>query len=92
MANASMIGRQLSYQLSKLTDPAAVKAQAPAGMSDRMIEGNIGLQWGMHEFRYGEHRAELAKRLGNVTADGIKKATLKYLSEEKSAACTLRPK
>jgi RNA polymerase sigma factor (sigma-70 family) len=92
LANASMIGRQLSYQLSQLVDPAMVKAQAPAGMSDRMIEGNIGLQWGMYEFRYGEHRAELAKRLANVTPDGIKKAALKYLSEEKSAACTLRPK
>jgi len=42
-------------------------------MSDRIIEGNIGLQWRVHEFRYREHRAELAKRLANVTVERVEK-------------------
>ena len=87
-----MMGKRLSYQLSQITDPAMVKPQAPPGMSDRIIEGNIGLQWRVHEFRYREHRAELAKRLANVTVERLEKAALKHLRQDKSVACTLRRK
>jgi len=91
LSSASMVGKQLSYQLGQIADPAMIKAQ-PAGMSAWMIEGNIGLQRGMHEFRYRGYRAELAKELANVTSEMVRKAALKHLGEEECSACTLRPR
>jgi len=91
LGTASMIGKQVSYQFTQVVDPAMVKAQAPAGTSDRMIEGNIGLQWGMREFRYRDYRAELANRLANVTPEMVRKAALEYLREDKCGVWTLRP-
>ena len=88
---AAFIGKQLSYQLTNLTDPAAIKAQAPKNVSDAMIEGNIGLQWAMNDFRYGGHRKLLAKKLATVSLSHVHQATQKYLTTAKCSICTLRP-
>ena len=72
-------------------DPAIAKAQAPANVSAAMIEGNIGLQWGMHEFRYGRQRDALAKGLAAVTAEKIQQAAVKYLAKEKCSVCSIEP-
>lgn len=87
----SMIGQQLSYQMSNLMDPAIAKSQAAANISDAMIEGNIGLQWSMHDFRYGRRRKLLARRLAAVTPSQVNQVAGKYLTTDKCSACTLRP-
>ncbi len=91
LAEVIMIGQQLSYQLTTPPDPAIYKAQAP-NVSEAMIEGNIGLQWAMQDFRYGEHRARLAKELAAVTAEKIHQAAAKYLAKEKRSVCCIEPK
>lgn len=91
LAEAIMIGQQLSYQLTTPPDPAMYKAQAP-NVSEAMIEGNIGLQWAMQDFRYGEHRAGLAKELAAVTAEKIHQAAAKYLAKERRSVCSIEPK
>lgn len=91
LAEVMMIGQQLSYQLTTLPDPAIYKAQAP-NVSQAMIEGNIGLQWAMHDFRYGEHRARLAKELAAMTAEKVHQAAAKYLAKENRSVCSIEPK
>ena len=91
LPEAAVIGKQLFYQLTNLTDPAVVKAQAPANLSDAMIEGNIGLQWAMHDFRYGRHRKLLARKLAAVTPNQVRQVAQKYLTVAKCSICTLRP-
>ncbi len=91
LAEAIMIGQQLSYQLTTPPDPAIYKAQAP-NVSEAMIEGNIGLQWAMHDFRYGQHRARLAKELPAMTAEKVRQAAAKYLAKENRSVCSIEPK
>ncbi|MHC4460682.1 MAG: M16 family metallopeptidase [Planctomycetota bacterium] len=87
----SMIGQQLSYQMSHLMDPAITKAQTAANLSDAMIEGNIGLQWSIHDFRYGRRRKLLARKLAAVTPSQVHQVASKYLTADKCSACTLIP-
>jgi predicted Zn-dependent peptidase len=89
---ASLIGPQLSYQLTNLTDPKLAKAQAPPNISYAMIEGNIGLQWAMHDFRYGEFRSILAQRLKDVSGEKVREAAIKYLTAEKCCVYRIEPK
>jgi len=86
-----MIGQQLSYQLTTPPDPAIYKARAP-NVSEAMIEGNIGLQWAMQDFRYGEHRAGLAKGLAAMKAESVHRAAAKYLAKERRSVCSIEPK
>ncbi|MHC4603518.1 MAG: M16 family metallopeptidase [Planctomycetota bacterium] len=87
----SMIGRQLSYQMSNLMDPAIAKAQSTANLSDAMIEGDIGFRWAMHDFHYGRRRKLLARKLAAVTPSQVNQVVGKYLTADKCSACTLRP-
>jgi hypothetical protein len=89
---ASQLGPQLSYQLTNLTDPRQVKAQAPPNMSYAMIEGNIGLQWAMHDFRYGGFRSILAQRLNDVSGETVRQAAIQYLTAEKCSVFRIEPK
>ncbi len=91
LRQAPMFGKQLAYQLTHVQDPAMLKKQAPTNMSLAMIEGNIGLQWGMRVFQYGRHRSILAENLSSLTAQDIKKAIGEYLSAEKGHALAVRP-
>jgi predicted Zn-dependent peptidase len=91
LPQAAFLGPQLSYQLTNLTDPAVAKAQTPPNVSDTMIEGTIGLQWAMHDFRYGSGRKSLARKLATVTPNHIHQVAQKYLAADKSSICTLRP-
>jgi len=89
---ASLLGRQLSYQLTNLPDPKLAMAQAPPNVSYAMIEGNIGLQWAMHDFRYGGFRSILAQRLRNVSGEKVRQAAIKYLAREKCCVYRIEPK
>jgi hypothetical protein len=89
---ASLLGRQLSYQLTNLPDPRLAKAQAPTNISYAMIEGNIGLQWAMHDFRYGRFRSILAQRLMDVSSEKVRRVAIKYLTTEKCSIYRIEPK
>lgn len=89
LPEAAMIGQQLSYQMTTLMDPAIVKAQAPPNLTMVMIEGNLAIQWAMHEFRYGSHRVILAKQLAAVTPQQVALAATSYIRDDKCSICTL---
>jgi len=91
LGQAAMIGRQLAGSLTTLPDPATLKAQVARHVPLSMIEGQIGLRWGMYEYRYGKERSALAGRLGSITAEQVCQAAEKYLPDEKCTTCALSP-
>jgi len=88
---SAMIGRQLAANLAEVPNPQMLKAQTPVGMSPAMLEGNLGLQLGMHEHRYAGYKSRLAKQLLEVSPGMVQKAVREILSAEKATICTLRP-
>jgi len=86
-----MLGGQLAYQLTQVMDPALVKQQAPPDVSTAMIEGNLGLQWGMREFQFGPDRETLAKNLSVLTGDDVQAALKRYLTTERRLVMSIRP-
>jgi predicted Zn-dependent peptidase len=89
LAPAPLIASQLAASLTTLPDSELIKAQSPPGISMAMIEGNLGLQLGMSEHRYGAHRPVLARQLATVTAGKVQQAVQTYLAQEKCRVCTL---
>jgi len=92
LAVLPMFSFQLAESLQTLPDLASINAQMPAGISPKMVEGNIGLQWGMNEFRYGTNRSVLAKRLAELKASDIKRVAGNYLAASNASVTVLRPK
>ncbi len=92
VSQAPQFGRQLSQSMTSIPDPAMLKAQAPPNMTQAMIEGNLGLQYAMQEYRYGSHRTAIAEALAAITAGDVRQAAEQYLTPEEAAVCTLRPK
>ncbi len=91
MSWVPMFRQQQAESLTKLTDPASMKAQLPPDMTPDMAEGNIGLQWGMFEFLYGAYKPVLARRLSEVKEEDIRWAARKYLSGSNCSTTILRP-
>ena len=82
---------QLSKSLKVVPLPEQVQAQIPAGMDRALVEGNLGLQFAVQDYRYGARREALANQLLNITPAKVQEAVRRYLSETNALACTLRP-
>ena len=85
-----IIGKQMAESLTLLADLSAMKSQLPPNVSPAMLEMNLGLQWGMNEFRYGAHKAALAQTLATVEAAGVAKAMVQHLTDAKRTRLTLK--
>ncbi len=81
-----MLSRQLAQSLTGIPDMDGLKAQLPPGTDLAMVQANIGLQWGMNEFRYGAGKAILAKRLSRLSAQEVRRVAKQYLGP---AACSI---
>jgi len=88
---ASDIGVFLSRQFTELPSPQELKGQMPPGMNAAMIEGNLGLQFGLNEYRFGAYRTTLAGQIGRVKSADVTRVAVKYLAPDKVAVCTLHP-
>src|SRR5882672_6442253 len=88
---AALIGRQLAASLTDVPDSEGMKGQVPPGMSVAILEGNLGLQAGMHAHRYGDHRALLAQQLADVSPRKVQGAARRHLPADKAAICAIRP-
>ncbi len=88
---AALLGLQLSASLMHVPDPAAMQFGASPNVTPAMIEGNLGLQRGMAEFRYGPHLAELAQRLSAVDAAKTQRAAEQYLISDRGSIFTIVP-
>jgi len=87
----AMLGRQLAESLTTMPDFTSLKAQLPATINPAMFEANLGLQWGMNEYRYGPNRSALAKRISELTAQDVQHALSSYLLDSKASIITLTP-
>jgi hypothetical protein len=86
------MGQQFADSLTSVPDPAKLEALVGPNLTRAMIEGNIGLQYGMQEYYYGLHRRALAQKLAVTTAGQVRQAAQRWLAPEKGAACILRPR
>ena len=90
-AMVPMYALNLSMQLGSPPDIALVMQQKPIGISEDIILGNIGLQWGMLVYQYGDALPKLASALSSVSADDVSDAVNRYLTEDKQMTLVLIP-
>jgi hypothetical protein len=83
----SMLGGQLGKNLTEVPDPKQWSGQT----SPAMAEMNIGLQWGMNEFRYGTNKLSLAKTLQDIDIKFVQRAAKIWLADSKRSILTLQP-
>ena len=88
----AMAAPSLSMQFSSPLDIEMVKHQIPPGTSTTMALGNIGLWWGMLEYRYGDILPQLASAFTNVSADDVADVVNRYLTEEAQMTLVLTPR
>jgi len=84
------VGRMLAGQL-RPQDPESMKAQMPAGSPAGMAEAQVGLMWGMQEFRYGKQSDLLAKKLERTNAAQVRRAADKWLGAKQRIVLTVHP-
>lgn len=90
-AQVPMYAQALSMELGSPPDIAMVMQQQAVGVSETMVLANIGLQWGMLEYQYGETLPKLAKAFTNVSADDVADVVNRYLTEDKQMTLLLTP-
>ena len=61
-------------------------------MTETMMLGNIGLQWGMLEYQYGDALPKFASALANVSVDDVADVVNRYLTEEERMTLLLTPR
>lgn len=91
-AQLPFLAMNLANQLRQPPDIDQAMRFKPAQVSERMILGNLGIQWGMNEYRFGEHRDQLADAVQKVTLSNLESVVQEYLSEERRRTLTLRPR
>ena len=91
-AQAGMAALSLSMQFSSPLDIEMMKQQKPAGVSETMMLGNIGLWWGMLEYQYGETLPQLAGALATVSAVDVADVVNRYLTEDARMTLVLAPR
>ena len=90
-AQVVMMAPSLSMQFSSPLDIEMMKQQKPAGVSETMMLGNIGLWWGMLEYQYGETLPQLAGAFAKVSAADVADVVNRYLTEDRRMTLLLTP-
>jgi len=91
LSQAPLLGQQFAFSLTHVMDPATIQQQAPPGATPAMMEGNLGLQYGMAQFRYGPHLNGLAQKLSSADATRTQQAAQRHLTADKSSVYTISP-
>jgi len=86
-----MLAKQLAGSLTIVPNPAAMSGRWPPNLTPAMFEMNVGLQWGMNEFRYGPRKPALARRLSEVNEHDVRQAATKFLTRSACSVTTLQP-
>ncbi len=85
----AMLAKGISRQISTPPDITRVRRYKPATRA--MMLGNIGLQWGLLEFQYGDTLQKLANALSKVASADVIDVANRYLSEEQRMTLILAP-
>lgn len=86
-----MYALNFSMQLGSPPDLTILMQQKPMSITEDMMLGNIGLQWGMLEYQYGDALPKLAKDLAKVSADDVADVVNRYLTKDKRMTLLLTP-
>ena len=89
-AMVQMYALNLSMELGSPPDIAILMQQKPIGITEDMMLANIGLQWGMLEYQYGDALTKFASALANVSADDVADVVNRYLTEDKQMTLHLK--
>ena len=87
-----MAAPAFSMQFSSPMDIEMVMQRIPAGTSTTMVLGNIGVRWGMLEYRYGNTLPQLANAFVNVSAADVANVVKRYLTEDARMTLVLTPR
>ncbi|MYK21506.1 hypothetical protein F4054_04515 [Candidatus Poribacteria bacterium] len=60
-------------------------------MSETMVLGNIGVQWGMREYQHGDKLPQLASAFADVAAADVANVVNRYLTEDRRMTLLLTP-
>ena len=82
----------ISMQFSAPLDVKMVMQQQPIGVSETMVLGNIGVQWGMREYQHGDTLSQLAGAFANISAADVARVANRYLTEERRMTLVLTPR
>ena len=88
----SLFAQSLSMELSTPPDITMLMQQKPAGVSETMILGNIGLQWGLFEYQYSDALPKFASELANVSPADVADIVKRYLTEAERITLVLTPR
>ena len=89
----TMTAPALSQQFSAPMDIEMVMQQhKPTGVTETMMLGNLGLQWGLLEYQYGDTLPQFASALADVSADDVADIANRYLTEDKRMTLVLTPR
>ena len=89
----AMTAPALSQQFSAPMDIEMVMQQhKPAGMTETMMLGNLGLQWGLLEYQYGDALPKFASALANISAADVADVVSRNLTEDKRVTLVLTPR
>lgn len=88
----SMISKSISNQLNAPPDINALMQHKPDYVSDTQALLQVGVSWGMLEYRYGENLSRLAKALEDVTAPDVTSVVNRYLTEDRRMTLVLSPR
>jgi predicted Zn-dependent peptidase len=85
------VAQFLSRQLVEVPSLDEIKSQVPPDTDIAMLEGNLGLRFGMSEHRYGSYRPTLSRQIADVKGTEVQRVAKKYLAPDKASVCTIRP-
>ena len=91
-AQVPMYAQALSMELGSPPDMTMVMQQKPVGMTETMMLGNIGLQWGMLEYQYGDALPQFASALANISVADVVEVVNRYLTEDERMTLVLTPR
>ncbi len=87
-----MFARGLSMQLGTPRDLSQALKSKPPQVTEAMMFGNLGLQWGLFDYRYGNRRAALVAALKASTPSSVSAAAKKHLTDQQGTRLLLEPK
>jgi hypothetical protein len=88
----AMVAAGLSQQMRAPVDVRLVLKLRPARIHDDIMLGNVGLQWGLLEFQYGDTLSAVAGGLSKVSASDVVSVATRYLSEDRRNSLLLTPR
>ena len=91
-AQVAMAAPLFSMQFRAPLDVKMVMQQQLAGVSETMVLGNIGLQWGMREYQHGDTLPQLASAFADVSAADVASVVNRYLTEDRRMTLLLTPR